>query len=79
MQDILQLGQCEKYTLQAEKVKGKWWLELIERSTGMTWILHCDTKKHAQKIFERMTMEECRTVMEKFLITPIKMYKQNVM
>lgn len=77
--DILKLGQSETYTLQAEKLKGKWWLELIERATGITWIIYCDTKKHAQSCFDRMSMDDCRGWMERLKVEPVKMYKAGVM
>ena len=77
--DILQLGQSPEYTLQAEKTTNKWWLELIERATGMTWIIYCDTKKHAQSCFKDMSMDECRGWMDRLKVQPIKMYKANVM
>lgn len=77
--DILKLGQSDTYTLQAEKVTSKWWLELIERATGMTWIVYCDTKKHAQSCFKGMSMDECRAWMDRLNVGAIKMYKANVM
>ena len=77
--DILQLGQSDVYTLKAEKVKGKWWLELIERTTGITWIIYCDTKKHAQSCFKGMSMDDCRHWMDRLKVEPIKMYKAGVM
>ena len=76
--DILQLGQDDVYTLQAEKTTNKWWLELIERATGLTWIIYCDTKKHAQACFKGMTMQECRDWMDRLKVQPVKMYKSNV-
>lgn len=79
MQDILKLGQDATYTLQAEKVTNKWWLELIERATGNTWIIYCDTKKHAQSFFKNMSMPECKEWMDRLKITPVKMYKKGVM
>ena len=79
MTEILQLGQSEKYTLKAEKITNKWWLELIERATGMTWIIYCDTKKHTQACFKGMTMEECRQWMERLEVVPSQVYKKGVM
>lgn len=77
--DILNLGQSADYTLKAEKVTSKWWVELIERATGMTWIIYCDTKKHAQSCFKDMSMDDCRACMDRLKIAPVKMYKANVM
>lgn len=75
---ILELGETAIYKLQAEKLQGKWWLELIERSTGLSWILYCDTKKHAEKCFEKMDMEAVRGIMERMKVQPVKMYKAGV-
>lgn len=76
--EILHLNDSDTYRLQAEKVTRKWWLELIEKSTGLTWIIYCDTKKHAQACFKGMTCDEARAWMDRLRITPIKMYKTNV-
>lgn len=77
--DIIKINQNDTYTLQAEKIKGKWWLELIERATGLTWILVCKTKPIALATFKGMTLEDCRVTMDKIKVSPIKMYKANVM
>lgn len=73
--EILELGGDDAYLLQAEKMQGKWWLELIERATGMTWIIYCDTKKHAQACFKGMTMPEALAWMQRLKVTPLQMYK----
>lgn len=77
--NILELGQSDQFTLKAEKVTNKWWLELIERATGNTWIIYCDTKKHAQSCFKNMSMDECRAWMDRLKVSPVKMYKSGVM
>lgn len=77
--NILQLGQSDTYTLQAEKVTSKWWLELIERATGLTWIIYCDTKQHALACFRGMTLDDARGWMDRLKVEPVKMYKKNVM
>ena len=77
--DILTLNETPAYLLRAEKVTHKWWLELIERSTGLTWIIYCDTKEHAKACFKGMTMAEVIEWMDRFKIEPIKMYKAGVL
>ena len=76
---MLELGMDNNYLLRAEKTAGKWWLELIERATGLTWIIYCDTKKHAQACFKGMTMDECRAWCERLKVQPVKMYKAGVL
>lgn len=79
MDNILHLAQCDTYTLQAEKVTNKWWLELIERATGLTWIIYCDTKAHAKACFKGMTNQEAMEWMIRLKVQPVQMYKKGVM
>ena len=73
---ILLLDEDAGLSLRAEKVLNKWNLELIERESGLTWILYCDTKKHAQTAFKGMSLCEVYLWMtQRLKIQPIKMYK----
>lgn len=72
---MLELGMDANYLLRAEKVTSKWWLELIERATGLTWTIYCDTKTRAQTCFKGMSMTECREWCERLKIEPKKVYK----
>lgn len=76
---VLLLDRDASYTLQAEKVLNRWNLELIDRATGMTWIIYCDTKAHAQKCFNGMSLSECREWMHRMQVEPVQMYKKGVM
>ncbi len=75
--DFIILEQNEKYVLQAEKIQRKWWLELVEKSTGLTQIMICDTKKHALSAFKGMTLEQCSLWLDKAKFDKKKVYKSN--
>lgn len=75
--DII-INQNPTYTLAANKVQNKWWLELIERATGLTWILICNTKAHAKTAFKDCSLEEARQWMDRLKIEPQKVYKAGV-
>lgn len=76
MQHTLKLDQNKNFTLRAEKVQGEWWLELIERATGLTYIIYCDTKQHAIEFFKGMNLAECYDWMIRAEVKPLKMYKE---
>lgn len=66
------LEQNGTYTLRLEYMKpsqGGWWLELIERSTGMTRILTSLDKN----MFEGVTIEHAKRWMKS--VEPKKIYK----
>lgn len=63
------------YVLQTDKIQGKWWLELVERKTGLTQIMICDTKKHALAAFKGMTLEQCAAWLDRAKFEKKKVYK----
>jgi hypothetical protein len=77
--DIITLQESPEYLLRAEKIRGKWWLETIERSTGRTWIIYCDTKKHARACFDRMSFADIMHWLKELKVEPVKMYKAGVL
>ena len=77
MQTVLNESKTHKLTL--EKTAGQWWLELIERATGLTRIVYFKRKDKALAFCDRMTMPGIvRVFIEVLKIEPVKMYKENI-
>lgn len=77
MQTTLNANTTHKLTL--EKTAGQWWLECIERATGMTRIAYFNRKDKAVAFCKGMTMPDIVRVFKDVLkIEPVKMYKEGV-
>ena len=73
MREILQ--QNDQYVLEMEKLQNKWWLSLVEKSTGLVQAIRCDTKKHARESYKGMSFEEIRTFLDNWGVEKQKVYK----
>lgn len=73
MIEILQ--QNEKYVLEMEKLQNKWWLSLVQKETGLTQTLICDTKRHAQIAFKGMSLEEVQEFVDRMKLDKLPTYK----
>lgn len=78
-QEILKIDNNHKLTI--EKLAGQWWLEFIERKTGLVQILYCDTKEIAKKAYKKgedlMTFEEIKDFCDnKLKLKKEKVYKE---
>tara|TARA_R110000850_G_scaffold31857_10_gene87372 strand:+ start:2532 stop:2771 length:240 start_codon:yes stop_codon:yes gene_type:complete len=70
------LLEDETYRLEFERIQGKWWTGLIEKSTGMCWtLINSNPKKDAIKMLDGMTLPEVRDAMERWKVQPQKTYK----
>lgn len=77
---LIVIDQNETHVLQAEKMTtqgGKWWLELIEKSTGLAQIVVCNNKKCALTCFDGMTLDEVQKWLDKAKFEKLKTYKKN--
>ena len=69
----------DSHKLTLEKTSGQWWLELIDRATGMTQIVYFARKDKAKAFCKGMSIPDCIRVFSDVLkIEPIKMYKEGV-
>lgn len=73
------LNQDSSYTLLTERLRGKWWLELIDRATGMTQALVCDTKAKAFEFFDGLDLSKVKSYMDRFGVESVPMYKKGRM
>jgi|DEB0MinimDraft_6_1074348.scaffolds.fasta_scaffold00040_8 hypothetical protein len=71
------LDENKTHVLQTEKIRGKWWLELVERSTGLSQTVVCDTKKHALTCFKGMSLNEISKWLDNANFDKHKVYKTN--
>lgn len=71
------ITQNETHLVTIEKLQNKWWLELIERASGMNQILICNTKAIAKACFKDMAMSEIIEMMGKIAPEKHKTYKEN--
>ena len=72
----LQESATHKLTL--EKTAGQWWLEVIDRASGITSILYFNRKDKAQAFFKGMTLPEIVAMLPKLRPEVCKMYKEGV-
>lgn len=72
------ITQNPTHLVTIEKLQGKWWLELIERTTGLNQILICNTKAIARACFKDMDMADIISMMDKIAPEKFKTYKQNL-
>ena len=52
------ITENETHLVTIEKIQGKWWLDLIERATGLHQILVCNTKAIAKATVKGMSMDK---------------------
>lgn len=71
------LDQNDTHILEMEKIQGKWWLQLVERKTGMVQTLICDTRAIAYKTFKDVPLPQIVQAMDRWNIEPQKVYKTN--
>lgn len=79
MKEILK--ENKTYILAIEETKGKYWLELHERKTGLCQTLICSSKKIAKEAFEKkgvlLSFNKIRGLLDLMKVEKHKVYKEN--
>ena len=76
---MIVISQNENYILHADKINGLWWVELTEKSTGLTWLTTWKTKAQALAIFKDMELKGVlKALQDDFKVKPQQVYKANV-
>lgn len=76
---LIILKEDKKYRVQFEKIAGEYWVEFIEKATGLSQVLYVKNKKKALSMYKNMEIKQIKEFVDRIGLKKIKFYKEGVL